>query len=149
MEFVRRALLIILAVGLTGTLVELFLLKHTEGFWQGVPVVLTAVALLVVIWCGARPGRASLRTLQLLMALFIISGGVGTIQHFRGNVISESESNPSLGGAELYRVATMGATPVLAPGIMLQFGLIGLLFAYRHPALDPTGRDLTSDRKES
>ena len=28
------------------------------------------------------------------------------------------------------------APPVLASGIMVQFGLLGLVYAYRHPALD-------------
>ena len=26
--------------------------------------------------------------------------------------------------------------PVLAPGVMVQLGFVGLLYAYRHPALD-------------
>jgi hypothetical protein len=37
----------------------------------------------------------------------------------------------------------MGATPLLAPGIMLQLGLVGLLFTFRHPALARPG-DATS-----
>jgi len=41
---------------------------------------------------------------------------------------------PSLGGSELYMKALMGATPLLAPGTMIQLGLVGLAFAFRHPA---------------
>jgi hypothetical protein len=35
---VRRSLLAILTIGLIGTEIELFLLKHTDGFWQIVPL---------------------------------------------------------------------------------------------------------------
>lgn len=133
--FVRRALLAILALGLVGTEVELFLLKHTEGFWQWVPIVAVGVALGVVVWCAIRPATASLRTLQLMMGTFLLAGVIGVVQHFLGNVTYEKESNPGLAGLELYRGSAMGATPLLAPGIMLQLGLVGLLFAFRHPAL--------------
>jgi hypothetical protein len=140
---VRRALLAILVLGLVGTEIELFLLKHTDGFWQLVPVVLLGLTLALVIWCAARPGAAALRTLQVIMALFLLSGAVGIIQHFQGNLIDEGESNPGLGGRDLYKAAAMGATPLLAPGIMLQLGLVGLLFTFRHPALARPG-DATS-----
>jgi hypothetical protein len=72
------------------------------------------------------------------MGVFLISGIVGTAQHFTGNVGYEKESNPGLAGAELYKLAAMGSTPLLAPGVMLQLGLIGLLYTYRHPALTRT-----------
>lgn len=134
----RRALLVVLVIGLVGTEIELFLLKHTEGFWQKVPIVLIGLTILVAIWCAVRPGVASIRTLQGVMALFLIAGAVGVIQHFLGNVTSERDSNPGLTTAELYKAAVMGATPLLAPGIMLQLGLVGLLYAFRHPALAPT-----------
>jgi hypothetical protein len=31
---------------------------------------------------------------------------------------------------ELYKAALMGSTPLLAPGVMLQQGLIGLLYTH-------------------
>ena len=40
-----------------------------------------------------------------------------------------------MSGAELIRKVSTGATPVLAPGTMSLLGVIGLLHAYRHPAL--------------
>lgn len=135
----RRALLAILLVGLIGTEIELLLLKHTDGFWQLVPVGLLGLTLILAVWCGARPGRPALRALQAVMVLFLVSGGVGIIQHMLGNLRDEAESNPGLGGRGLYAAAAMGATPLLAPGIMLQLGLVGLLFTFRHPALARSG----------
>ena len=136
--FIRKALLAILALGLAGTEVELFLLRHTDGFWQLVPVVLVGLTLLLAGWCALRPGPAAITTLRVVMGVFLIAGAVGVYQHFTGNVGYEQESNPGLGGAALYKAALMGSTPMLAPGVMLQLGLIGLLFTFRHPALSRT-----------
>lgn len=133
-SFVRRALLAILVLGLIGTEVELFLLRHTDGFWQLVPVVVVAFALGTLLWCTISPSRAALATLRITMGVFLIAGIVGVVQHFTGNIGHEQESNPGLAGAELYKLAAMGSTPLLAPGIMIQLGLLGLLYAFRHPS---------------
>lgn len=135
---IRKALVAILIFGLFGTEVELFLLKHTDGFWQLVPVVLVGATLVLAIWAAVRPGPASLNALRVVSGIFLIVGLVGVYQHFTGNIGYEQESNPGLGGAELYKAALMGTTPLLAPGVMLQLGLIGLLFTYRHPAFQRT-----------
>ena len=136
----RNALLAILVLGLVGTEVELFLLKHTEGFWQIVPLAAIGIALIVVVWCAVSPSTKSLGALRLIMTVFLIAGTIGVVQHFTGNIGYERESNPGLAGAELYKAAAMGSTPLLAPGVMLQLALIGLLYAFRHPALTTTPR---------
>jgi hypothetical protein len=46
------------------------------------------------------------------------------------------ESNPSLAGWDLVWQAIGGKTPpLLAPGAMIQLGLVGLAYTYKHPAL--------------
>ena len=134
----RRALLGILVLGLGGTLVELLLLGHTDGIWQLIPVVLVSLGLAVTAWFVASRGIAPLRALQILSGIFIVSGLAGTILHYICNIAYEHDSNPSLSGAVLYRSALSGSTPALAPGTMIQLGLIGLLFAFRHPVLGRT-----------
>ena len=137
----RTALLVLLVIGTVGTIVELLLLKHTDGVWQVAPLVLCLLTLLVLAWFGVARTAASLRALQGVMLLTLVSGGVGVVQHFRGNVIYASESNPSLSGRELYAEAVMGSTPTLAPGMMVQLALIGLAFAFRHPRLRGATRE--------
>ena len=132
-RFFRRVLLVILVAGLLGSAIELLLLKHTDGFWQLAPLGLIGLALLVLLWHAVRPGRTSLRALQVLMVILLISGVLGIWLHYSGNVEWELERMPGTAGLELFRHAIMGATPALAPGTMLQLGLIGLLFTYRHP----------------
>lgn len=139
LAFIRRALFAILAFGLIGTEVDLLLLEHFEDWTQYLPLVLLGVALLVQLWYVAARSRtsirASVRTLQALMWLFVASGLVGIVLHYRGNMEFEREMSPAIAGLELFKAAMMGATPALAPGQMVQLGLIGLAWAFRHPAL--------------
>ncbi len=84
----RLLLLIILALGLLGTGVELLLLGHTEDVWQWVPLVLLAAGLIIIgIWVRRRR-RWSLRTFQATMLLCVVAGPVGMWQHYTGNVNS-------------------------------------------------------------
>lgn len=134
----RRALLGILVMGHVGSIAELLLLKHTDGFWQLIPLALSGASMLVLVWLWLAPSVASMRALQGVMGLCLISGGVGVVQHFLGNIVYAQESNPSISGRELYVEAIMGSTPTLAPGVMVLLGLIGLAYAFRHPILSPS-----------
>jgi hypothetical protein len=70
------------------------------------------------------------------MVLFILSGAVGLFLHYDGKVEFRLESNPSLAGWALFKEAMVGAVPpALAPAAMAHFGLLGLAYAWRHPAL--------------
>jgi hypothetical protein len=50
------------------------------------------------------------------------------------------ETNPALAGWELVREAIFSGTtpPVLAPGMMIQLGLIGLAYGYCRPSSSST-----------
>ena len=132
---IRQALLLVQVMGLVGLENELFLIKHTDGVWEWVPIVLIGVAAVTVLWYMVRRSAASLRVLQAMMILFVASGVLGLLLHFRGNVSYERDSNPSLSGRALYQAAVLGSTPTLAPGAMIQLGLVGLVFIFRHPRL--------------
>jgi len=133
-RLVRRGLLVILILGLVGTGVELLLLKHTDGFWQVLPLVLMGLALAVLAAHALAPSPSTIRALQAIMGIFLLSGVAGILLHYRGNAEWELERMASLSGFDLFRHAVMGATPTLAPGTMAQLGLVGLLYTYRHPA---------------
>ncbi|MEW5918439.1 MAG: hypothetical protein AB1762_18705, partial [Gemmatimonadota bacterium] len=128
-------LLVVLACASAGMFVELLLLGHIEDAWQWVPVVLLGVGVLVTFWHLVRRDLGSLRVLQMLMLLFVVSGLVGLALHYKGNVEFEKEMYPDLAGWQLFSQAMTGATPSLAPGTMVQFGLLGLLYTFRHPML--------------
>lgn len=70
-------------------------------------------------------------------ALAVGVGLVGIGFHFLDNWAFEREISPDATSAALVLPVLRGATPLLAPGSLLQLGLVGLVFTYRHPALLP------------
>jgi len=137
LSVVRRCLLAVLAFGLAGTAVELVLLEHYETAVQFVPLVSVAVAIGVLIWHRVKGDALSLRALQGTMLLFLIAGIAGVGFHFRGAAEFQLEVDPSQSRWDIFKKAMRAkAPPVLAPGLMVQLGLVGLVYAYRHPALD-------------
>lgn len=140
-KVLRGFLLILLLIGILGTAAELLLQEHFEDIWQLVPLILMGLSLIVLGWCVVDRRRVSMRVFQGTMALFVISGFVGLWMHYQGNMEFELEMYPTRAGLELLWESLKGATPILAPGTMIQLGLLGLAFAYRHPALaKPTGK---------
>ena len=139
----RRMLMGILVLGLVGTGTELILLGHTEGWQQLVPVVLVGLGLLVLGWYGITRRAQSLRALRWTMGLFVASGFVGLMLHYRGNVEFALETYRTLAGWDLFREAMTGATPALSPGTMIELGLVGLAYTYRHPMLTRDAEDLS------
>jgi len=134
-SILRRGLLALLALGATGVLAELVLLEHYEEPVQWLPMALLALTLVTIVrhWVGST--RATLRAFQVLMLTLIVAGIVGTALHAKTNVEQEQEVNPGTGGLPFYWEVVRGELPLLAPGVLIQFGLMGLLYAYRHPAL--------------
>ena len=123
----RNILLGILAFGMIGTVTELILLKHREDIYQWIPLVLLGVGLPVLAWQGVRGGVLSLRLLRWLMCGFVAAGIAGVYFHFQGSAEFKLESQPDLAGMALFWAAIGAkAPPLLAPGLMVQLGSLGL-----------------------
>ncbi len=134
---IRRILLALVLLGIVGLIVELLLLEHTESATQLIPFVVLGAGLVATIAQMARPSRRTLRFFQGVMLLFIAAGLLGLVLHFRGNMGFEREDDPTLRGFALLWQSLRGGIPLLAPGAMAQLGLLGLVFAFRHPLLRP------------
>lgn len=144
----RRVILLVLLLAMGGISVELLLLEHVGDVWQLIPLCLLVIGIAVVAWHARAPSASSARTLRALMILFVLSGLLGVFLHYRGNVEFELEQNPRATRWALFREAMMGATPALAPGVMVQIGLLGLLYAFM-PGVQPASsgaRTRTEDR---
>jgi len=128
-----------LVLGLTGTVVELLLLEHFEDVSQWIPIGLIAGALALLCAHAVARSRATVRSIQAMMIVFIGSGLLGTWLHYKGNADFELEITPTMAGWTLFSTSMAGATPVLAPGTMIQLGLIGLAWSLGHPALQRAG----------
>ena len=131
----RGMLLVILVLGVAGTGAELLLVGHFEDTWQLVPLVLFALALIAVVWHRLSRGAGAVRFLQMVMAAFLVSGGLGVYLHYQGNIEFELELDAERSGFALFKEAMSGATPVLAPGSMALLGMIGLVYTHQHPML--------------
>ena len=141
LETVRRILLVILAVGMAGTLIELILLKHTEDMIQWVPLALLGTGAAVLVWHSVNGGGASLRLMRWVMWGFVAAGMAGVYFHFQGSAEFKLESKPALAGMALFWEAIRAKTPpLLAPGSMVQLGLLGLAYTYKHPALQQSNK---------
>ena len=126
----------LLVLGLVGIGTELILMAHYEDSWQLTPLVLIAAALVVVGWHLIQSGPAALRALQAAMALCIVAGAIGVILHYLGNLEFQLEMDPSQSHWSLFTKAMHAKVPpALAPGVMAQLGLLGLLYTFRHPGL--------------
>lgn len=130
-----RALLAILLLAMVGTLAELLLLEHYDGWRQWIPLTVLAATALVLTWQAAAPSVLSARVLRVLMWLLIVAGVAGVVLHVQGNLEFEAELNPGMTGWPLWWEVARGATPALAPGSLIPFGLLGLLYAARSRTL--------------
>lgn len=136
-RILRILILGVFLLGTIGTGLELLLLEHTEDWRQLIPLVLFAFGL--ALWAG----WALLASVRCLVAFrwtclaFLVAGVAGIYYHYLANLEFELEMYPGLSGFELFWKAIHGAMPALAPGTMLQLGLLGLVYTFRHPALAP------------
>lgn len=137
----RRILLTILWLGMAGVSLELWLMAHTEDVYQLIPLWLAGAGSVTSVVVARRPSIASVRLFQAVMALFLVSGVIGMVLHFQVNIEFQQEMDAALSGLALLQKAILAKSPpALAPGAMIQLGLIGLAYTFRHPAL-ASGRD--------
>lgn len=130
----RALLLGLVGLGAAGLVVELALLEHWEELPQYAPFLVLAPALAAAAVLWRRPGRGTLRAFQGVMALAVLAGMAGIGFHFQSNWAFEREIVPEASTAERLWETIHGATPLLAPGSLVQLGLVGLALTYGHPA---------------
>lgn len=131
----RQGLLFIYILGSIGLVAELLLLEHLKEWRQQVPLVLLVSGLVLVAVNLVCRQPVVLRIFRLAMLAYVLGGIVGFWFHIDGNMAFELEMNSKLTGWDLVSRTAGGALPVLAPGALVQLGLIGLLYTYRHPGL--------------
>lgn len=129
----RRFLLILSAVILVITAIELWLSGHVENVLQLLPSVMCLIGILTIIFFHLSPSVLSLRTLRASMFLMCLTSLVGLYKHFVHNLEFELEIRPnSLVSNVLWETIT-GASPMLAPGILFLAATLALAAVFRHP----------------
>lgn len=130
---VRRMLGAILLLGMSGTGVELLLMEHHEDAIQLIPLVLLGAGIAGVGWHLLTGSPASGTAVRGLMVLFLAAGLTGVYYHLTANLEFQREMDPALRGSALFWKALHATVPpALAPGVMVQLGLVGLAYTYRH-----------------
>src|SRR5215469_17062693 len=114
LERLRLWIVGIIVLGLIGTMTELLLLEHDEQALQFVPLVLMVLGAVTLGWHAMAKSTASLRALQVVMGLFVLSGFAGMAAHFNGSMEYQLELNPDLTMAELLdKILHAKAPPLL------------------------------------
>ena len=131
----RRGALLIFVLGTLGLGAELLLLGHFEEWRQQVPLVLLGLGLILLATRLLYRGALILRLFRWTMLTFVLGGLAGLWLHLSANMEFELEMYPTLSGLGLLAKALGGALPALAPGVLVQLGLIGFLYTHQHPAL--------------
>ena len=127
---VRRLLLGLVLIGTVGLITELLLMEHFDEWEQDIPLVVLALGLASTVWAAVRPTPRAVRVFQAVMAAFVLAGVAGLWLHYRGNEAFELEVAPSVRGSALIWKALRGAVPTLAPGALVQLGLLGLVWSH-------------------
>ena len=121
--------------GALGLLLELALLEHWMARPQLVPLAVLTLGIGSALMFALRPGHRTGALFRAVMGLAVLAGVAGIALHLSDNLAFEREIVPDADLAPLLWAAFHGATPLLAPGSLVQLGLVGLVLTYGHPAL--------------
>lgn len=127
----RSFLAAIFLLGSIGLAAELIFIGHLEDASQQIPLVLIGGGAAALVWNAVRPTAWSLSLFRVAAVLLVAGGMLGVALHVQSNVEFEREMYPDLRGFQLAREALSGALPALAPGALVQLGLVGLAYSYK------------------
>lgn len=128
---IRTVILVVLTLGLAGLLAELLLIAHYEDATQWIPLVLLAAGLVALALDVVRARGWTRLLVQLTMVLVVAAGALGIYFHFHGSREFQLEMDPQMrGGTLVWHVMRAKSPPTLAPGSMVQLGILGLGYAY-------------------
>lgn len=121
-----RLIFILFAVGV---FMELILIEHYEDPKQLIPVVFIPLSLLFFVLTYFFPGKWIKRITTTIMSLCALAGLLGIFFHLQGNFEFEKEMYPTMSPGNLFVKSLKGATPLLAPGSLIGFGLLGVFYS--------------------
>lgn len=128
---ISTLILAVLTLGMAGLLAELTLIAHYEDVAQLIPLALLAAGLIAVAIDLGRSKPWTQLLIQLTMVLFVAAGPLGMYFHFQGSKEFQLEMDPQMRGTNLvWHVMRAKSPPTLAPGMMVQLGILGLGYAY-------------------
>jgi hypothetical protein len=128
---IRRVILAVLLLGMIGLLAELLLIAHYADVTQWIPIALLGIGLGVIAADVVFARNWTPLLIQLTMVIVIAAGLLGVYFHYRGSREFQIEMDPQMRGTTLvWHVLRAKSPPTLAPGSMIQIGILGLGYAY-------------------
>ena len=128
---ISTVLVVVLMLGMGGLITELILMAHYEDVAQWIPIALLAAGLMALIADLAFARGWTQLVFQLAMVLVVAAGALGIYFHFHGSKEFQLEMDPQMRGTTLvWHVLRAKSPPTLAPGSMVQLGILGLGYAY-------------------
>ena len=128
---ISTVILGVLLFGMAGLLTELALIAHYEDAAQWIPLALLAAGLIALVVDFALARGWTQLVVQLTMVLFVAAGALGIYFHFHGSKEFQLEMDPQMRGTTLvWHVLRSKSPPTLAPGSMVQLGILGLGYAF-------------------
>lgn len=134
-EILRRLRLFLLGLAsllFAGTLLELWLVNHTEDAIQWLAFGLAGIGLLLTLIVLARRGPTTVLLLRWSMLLVIVGSLFGIYEHVSNNIAFEREIQPGASLNQLLWRGVSGANPLLAPGTLAVAGLLSLAGTYKY-----------------
>ena len=138
----RKAVAVVLLLGMLGLGAELLFIEHIEGWQQVAPVAALALGIGTLAWDAAAKSGGSRLALRLAMLGLLVSGVAGVYLHYDSNAAFQRELDPSLGTWPLIlKTLRAHSPPSLAPAAMGLLGALGwIVTAGRTPSLETPPR---------
>ena len=141
-RMLRRALIAVGAIGITGTSLDLVMERHWDNLEQLIPWPALAALAVAVALIAVRPSASRLRIARVLCLAVCLLALVGVWRHVTANYEAapldfrfaarwDAISEPVRWW--LAATKTVGPSPPLAPGVLAQAALALLAAAHRHP----------------
>ena len=132
----RQFLLLLSVLLFSGSLIELWLVGHTEGWIQWIPFVLSTAGLLVCGFVLLKRSAVTVGLLRVWMAVVLLGTLFGVYEHITGNIEFAREVDPAASTSVLLRKGVQGGNPLLAPGILAISAILALGATYRYQITD-------------
>lgn len=128
----RKFLLLLAVMLFAGSLVELWLVGHTEDWVQLIPFVLAIGAIVLGILVSLHPTKPMIKALRIWMVIVVLGTVFGVYQHIAGNIAFEREVDPRATTSQLALQGLAGGNPLLAPGVLAIAAILAWAATYRH-----------------
>lgn len=128
----RKFLLLLAVLLFAGSLVELWLVGHTEDWLQLIPFALAIAGIVVSCLVLLKPGKITIKALRIWMAVVMLGTLFGIYQHIAGNIAFEREVDPKATTSQLAWQGLGGGNPLLAPGVLAIAAVLAWAATYRH-----------------